>query len=158
MILGDLNADPYDGDGDGDGDGTGRPVWCLLSSPRVTTAPISGSAGPSKPWRARAALTPSRSAIRGWMMLPTADCRLPTADCRLPTADFADGEGLSVGGLRAALAKSAHAGAEGFLPTAAGLLFAQAGDWPTASSHPHLVWADLASCLLACQLRAAIGD
>ena len=63
-----------------------------------------------------------------------------------------------MGGLRAALARSAQVGAKRFLPTAAGLLFALVGDWPTASSHPHLVWADLVSCLLACQLRAAIGD
>lgn len=138
VILGDLNADPYDGDS------TGRPVWRLLNHPRVTTAPIPGSVGAIE-----------AAARQGGVNT------VQLGDPRFDTADFADGEGAA-GNLRVDYVLPSRdlriADAGVFWPTAADPLFALVGDYPFASSDHRLVWADLAPCLLACQLRAAIAD
>ncbi|HJO35084.1 MAG TPA: endonuclease/exonuclease/phosphatase family protein [Gammaproteobacteria bacterium] len=138
VILGDLNADPYDGDS------TGRPVWRLLNHPRVTAAPTPGSAGAIE-------ATARQGGVNAVQL----------GDPRLDTADFADGEGAA-GNLRVDYVLPSRdlriAAAGVFWPTAADPLFALVGDYPFASSDHRLVWADLAPCPLACQLRATVGD
>jgi hypothetical protein len=122
VIMGDLNADPYDGDS------TGDPTLKLLASPRVNAdiTPLSAGAAEAAIRQAGANLS-----------------HLGGAD--FDTADFAD---TNPGNLRADYVLPSRnlclSAAGVFWPQPSDPLYSLVGDYPFASSDHRLVWIDLA--------------
>ncbi|MES9947041.1 MAG: endonuclease/exonuclease/phosphatase family protein [Candidatus Thiodiazotropha sp.] len=121
VILGDLNADPYDGDS------TGNPAAKLLAAPQVNTSITPVSLGGAE------------AALRQGGINST---HLGGED--FDTADFADS---TPGNLRVDYVlpstglEMVNAGV--FWPTANDSLFELVGDWPFPSSDHRLVWIDV---------------
>ncbi len=122
VILGDLNADPYDGDRSGD------PTLKRLASPRINSELIPVSVG-----AAEASLRQGGASLG----------HLGGAD--FDTADFADN---TPGNLRADYALPSRnqeiLGAGVFWPARGDPLFRLVGDYPFPSSDHRLTWVDLA--------------
>lgn len=121
VVMGDLNADPFDGDS------TGRPAWLLLNHPKINTRKTPASEG-----------GPDAAARQGEINA------LQLADSAFDTADFADG---TPGNLRVDYVlpsyqlKTHRAGV--FWPTENNPLFDLVGEYPFPSSDHRLVWVDV---------------